>query len=370
MNYFSDSLVKQLREQINQCISQTSAYAIFRYPQNKICHLICQEQIPDSATDFDFLDQKEGFVIAPFSVSAKTPIVCIKAEKSYTFEFYDSQFKYENSTVYTDKYVPSTLKNHEIYSADFSKFIKPLQNGSIDKLVLSRSEEIKVDIKNIQTPVSLFLKACMFYPDLYIALCNTPQTGCWLTATPELLLSGNFDQWKTVALAGTMPIMPHYPQDASCWSEKNRTEQECVASYIQQILQNNDIEFRQTAPYVVQAAHVAHLCSDFHFSLKKQLSLGLLIKQLYPTPAVCGFPKRKAYHYINLYEHNDRKYYSGFMGMHTQRNTAFYVSLRCMSINKNIYRLYAGGGILPQSQMKDEWKETLYKMNTMYNLIR
>jgi isochorismate synthase len=34
------------------------------------------------------------------------------------------------------------------------------------------------------------------------------------------------------------------------------------------------------------------------------------------------------------------------------------------------YRLYAGGGLLPESQMQQEWNETEAKMEAMRQLIR
>jgi isochorismate synthase len=49
--------------------------------------------------------------------------------------------------------------------------------------------------------------------------------------------------------------------------------------------------------------------------------------------------------------------------------THLYVSLRCMHIDDAVYRLYAGGGILKDSQLEQEWQETEAKMQTMRNLL-
>ena len=53
-------------------------------------------------------------------------------------------------------------------------------------------------------------------------------------STPEIILSGEKDEWSTVALAGTLPLQNgNLPQE---WGEKNRQEQEYVVSYIRRQL--------------------------------------------------------------------------------------------------------------------------------------
>jgi isochorismate synthase len=49
---------------------------------------------------------------------------------------------------------------------------------------------------------------------------------------------------------------------------------------------------------------------------------------------------------------------------------AMFVSLRCMRVFDDRYRLYAGGGILPQSEEEMEWEETAAKMQSMLSLIQ
>ena len=50
-------------------------------------------------------------------------------------------------------------------------------------------------------------------------------------------------------------------------------------------------------------------------------------------------------------------------------STHLYVSLRCMQITPDAYRLFAGGGILADSREQQEWEETQEKMKTMKTLI-
>ena len=49
--------------------------------------------------------------------------------------------------------------------------------------------------------------------------------------------------------------------------------------------------------------------------------------------------------------------------------TSLYVSLRCMRFEARDLWLYAGGGLLADSNEEDEWNETEAKMETMRRLF-
>ena len=150
------------------------------------------------------------------------------------------------------------------------------------------------------------------------------------------------------------------------WSTKNIQEQRYVSTYITECLEQYTSDFHEEGPSTVRAADLVHLRSDFTFTLPDELHIGDLLHTLHPTPAVCGLPKREAFQFIIRNEHTPRRYYSGFMGMlNPDGDTHLYVSLRCMNIEGNQYHLYAGGGLLKDSVMEQEWQETEAKLQTM-----
>ena len=51
--------------------------------------------------------------------------------------------------------------------------------------------------------------------------------------------------------------------------------------------------------------------------------------------------------------------------MDPEGQTDLYVNLRCMEIRSTEVKLYAGGGILPSSEVRAEWEETSAKMKTI-----
>ena len=186
--------------------------------------------------------------------------------------------------------------------------------------------------------------------------------------TPEILLAGEENQWQTVALAGTQRLkngkLPH------AWDQKNWQEQQLVATYIRRQLGTLGIVPKEKGPYSARAGELAHLKSDFRFTLPDNQKLGDLINLLHPTPAVCGLPKEDAYQFILQHEGYDRSYYSGFIGwISPSGHTDLYVNLRCMNIHADTYTLFAGGGLLASSKLEEEWNETEDKMNTMRNIL-
>ena len=249
------------------------------------------------------------------------------------------------------------------YHIDFANFHAQLMGRSFKKLVLSRS--LIMERQEDDTPLTLFQRACKRYPRMMICLAYTPKSGMWLTATPEILLSGSGSDWQTVALAGTMPYADHL-----LWNDKNIQEQRYVATYITEQLEQFASDVTEEGPRTIRAGHLAHLRSDFHFTLLNNARVGQLLQALHPTPAVCGLPKREAFQFIQQNEHDPRLYYSGFMGpLDIAGRTDLFVTLRCMQLLPDHYRLYAGGGILKDSTEEAEWQETEIKLDTMRNIL-
>lgn len=344
-----------------------TAFAYFRLPYKH--HATVMEQtdgIPEVLPSVSALDGKSGFVIAPFSASKTSPVILLHPNK---VRFMNTEGKEGLSQ---EEACVTTEGNKEDYAADFHVFHAALQDGSFQKLVLARCAHAAYQ-GQLQ---ELFLIACRRYPRLFVALVHTEQTGTWLMATPEVLLEGKGMEYATMALAGTQQAKPtqlitDYPIEGVAWSEKNREEQQYVADYIARIIRRFTDDITEKGPYTTMAAQLYHLRTDFLFHLSDNQQLGKLLDALYPTPAVCGIPKKEAKEFILQHEHTNRKYYSGFVGMLSpEGDTHLYVSLRCMNIHPNgACDLYAGGGLLKESELQAEWEETEAKLNTMRTIL-
>ena len=330
------------------------------------------------------LNGRRGFVFAPFAPCTEEPIYLIEGS---------TEVHPCPRTEGTAALAPMPEKETTpdgYYQLDFANFFAQVQVGTFRKLVLSRCLEL-TDTRCMKAE-DLFFKACAIYPRMFIALVHISDEQTWLMATPELLLEGGANQWRTISLAGTMDMRAAKcapwtdgvaPADGSReptlgevgWSDKNIREQRLVSTYIVECLEQFASHIQEEGPHTVRAGHLLHLRSDFTFSIADPTRLGSLLAALHPTPAVCGLPKREAFDFITKNESAPRHYYSGFCGPLCEgepvdgADTHLFVSLRCMWIGEGKLRLYAGGGILPESQLQQEWNETETKLDTMRRLI-
>jgi isochorismate synthase len=341
-----------------------SAYAIYRLPHEDHATLITQSVgEPMELHSLTELNGKQGFVVAPFEVKADQPVVLIQG-KTETIALSNEQLTADDGK----NRLPSDMSNY--YKVDFANYHSQLEADKFRKIVLARCADEQMP--NGVKPIDLFYRACQLYPRLFIALVDTEKSGCWLTATPEILLDGHGTDWRTIALAGTMKLEGDQLDgegETLTWSTKNIQEQRIVATYITECLEQFTDDFREEGPRTVRAANLVHLRSDFTFKLADNNKIGDLLQALHPTPAVCGLPKREAFKFIVKNEHTPRRYYSGFMGPVAQEDTHLYVSLRCMNIDGDVCHLYAGGGLLKDSVEEQEWLETEAKMETMKKLL-
>lgn len=364
-------------------------FAIFRLPRQSACTLIEGEACP--LLSYAELNGQKGFVVAPFAITPTTPLVLIRKEKMLTVavgqieELQDTMAVECFDTLYTDAVYG---KGHEdgrlSYAIDFANFHSQLLRSAFQKIVLARCYSMPND--GGLTPLQLFAEACRRYPRMFVALVSTPLSGTWLTATPEVLLERTGDQWRTVALAGTQKLEGQQlsfdtplgsGQLAVDWSAKNIVEHRIVVTYVAECLEQFLADFREEGPITVRAANLVHLRSDFTFTLPDRQHIGDLLQTLHPTPAVCGLPKRDAFRFIMQNEHTPRLYYSGFTGALDLSDkeaddtaTHLYVTLRCMNITRSGCHLYAGGGLLPDSDEEQEWQETEAKLDTMRQLLK
>jgi isochorismate synthase len=355
-------------------MSEISGIAVFRQPYSDEVTLVIQnEGTPVELFTCADLNNRSGFVIAPFEVKPEQPILLIRPDRKEQMPL--SALSTLSLEIPATNGIGMTGATRMHYAIDFANEHSQLELGTFQKIVLARCVDEKP--QDSQKPLDFFLQACELYPRLFIALVWTAKSGCWLTATPEILLKGEGTAWQTVALAGTMKLEgEQLKYDAPLkdvpitWTTKNIKEQRMVATYIAECLEQYASDFSEEGPSTVRAANLVHLRSDFSFTLPDNTSIGNLLQSLHPTPAVCGLPKKSAFDFIVRHEHTPRRYYSGFMGMlDPQAQTFLYVSLRCMNIEQDVCHLYAGGGLLKDSVEEQEWQETEAKLDTMRRCI-
>lgn len=369
---------------LDSLIASDRSFAVYRRPGHAPELIVQSEGLPETFEALAELNGRSGFVMAPFQSNESHPVVLIRPDLSFKgktlilryLRSLKSSSDGESRNRSNGESSESNSNNNTNYKAAFELFQKALHAGSCEKIVLSRT--LQLPLPKDFSAGALFGSACEAYPDAFVYLMRTPLTGTWFGSTPEMLLSGENGNWQTVALAGTRRIKDSEAnwdalkdgKSKSDWDTKNIREQQVVTAYIEKQLRIKNLIGTISEPYTVRAGQLMHIKTDFRFQMTDQGCVGELLDFLHPTPAVCGYPKMEACRLILAHEGYDRAYYSGFAGpLNKDGKTDLYVNLRCASLTDKGLTLYAGGGLMPDSELKSEWEETEVKLQTLLSLI-
>lgn len=90
-----------------------------------------------------------------------------------------------------------------------------------------------------------------------------------------------------------------------------------------------------------------------------------VVRALHPTPAVGGYPRGDALEFIREHENLDRGWYASPIGWMQRDRSDFAVALRSALIRGAEISLYAGCGVMADSDPECEFTETLLKLQPM-----
>jgi isochorismate synthase len=293
---------------------------------------------------------EEGFVLAPFAGDSAWVLPAM-AKEVKTVD--------ASKTIYTRPVDAIPTEGKEETLERIKASIALTEQGRLKKVVAAKAKWISNPLKlNL---FELFNILCREYPDAFVYLWSSPETGTWLGASPEMLFRQSGNQAKTVALAGTRK------NAAGCsFENKEIAEQQWVLKFLVESLEQlgcSNIEAGQLTEK--NAGHLMHLNTGVNFTLTEDVDRWNIIRTLHPTPAVSGYPQKESIAFINRLEQFDRSFYSGYLGPFGLSNSDIFVNLRCLHYFKEGVLLYAGAGITEDSVPEDEWSEMEEKLATL-----
>lgn len=356
---------------IGTLINKGRPFAIYNIPGSNDPILFVQKSPKINKVSLEDLDNKIGFVIAPFE-SAKTNEV-ILLNNDFVIKGLGGICELENylSTLPDVKSINNSTNNQLTKNEYLEKaqyFIDKIKSGKFKKIVLSRV--IVMELANAINYTKFFETLCEKYKNAFVYLLYTPETGIWSGATPETLLKKENNRVETMAVAGTR-LLSDYKTEPE-WDEKEKEEQHLVSIYIENLLSELGVkDYEIKGPETIVAGKIVHLKTSFSINLEfLKDRLGIFIKGLHPTPAVCGLPKADAYHFIEKAETHSRRLYTGFIGpWNIENKSHLFVNLRCAEFTDNKIIAYVGGGLTKDSIPADEWQETENKSRTLLSVV-
>jgi len=121
---------------------------------------------------------------------------------------------------------------------------------------------------------------------------------------------------------------------------------------------------------LVRVANIQHLAAPIRAQLARPLGAIELAGLLHPTPAVGGEPRESAERLIPALEGIDRGWYAGPVGWTDATGDGeFCVALRCALLHGRHARLYAGAGIVRDSDPASELAETEVKLQALLPVL-
>lgn len=245
-----------------------------------------------------------------------------------------------------------------------------IARGTVDKVVLAREEQVL---------------ACSEWPtlDTLSRLANANgnatlfgmQAGqSWFVgATPERLVRLRDGRVEVSCLAGSIAVgasdADNQRQAARLLaSAKDREEHEIVVRSTMQALSAvcERVTRGADSPRVVAARSVLHLETPLVGTLTGSATVLDLVARLHPTPAVGGYPRAAALDIIRDLEAIDRGWYAGPIGWVDIAGAGdFAVALRSALLSGRTASLFAGSGIVRDSDPAAEFAETRLKLAPM-----
>lgn len=186
----------------------------------------------------------------------------------------------------------------------------------------------------------------------------------FLGATPELFFEKKGTALRTQAVAGTISNDRAVEELVS--SAKDQREHRYVVDGIASSLADlGELNIGETKP--LRLSRLTHLQTPLHLQLEKNCEVSELKQRLHPTPALGGVPRQESYQWLQgLQKYGDRKQFGAPFGV-TQFNESVccVVGIRAIHWSKDQMKIWAGCGVVAESEVEREWDELRLKIDSI-----
>lgn len=260
------------------------------------------------------------------------------------------------------------------YEQAVAEAVARIKAGEMQKLVLAR--EVVVEAPSAHSAPALFGALRQLFDSCFCFCVGTPEAA-FIGASPELLIRRDGGGAVTVALAGSArrsadPAVDDHLGEQLLRSAKDREEHAIVARRIERRLSPHSVWVEVAPdPVVIKVANIQHLATPIRAQLAESRSVLELAGLLHPTPAVGAEPAGRAgIEMIAELEQLDRGWYAGPVGwMDMAEDGEFCVALRSGLLRDRRAHLFAGAGIVADSDPATELAETEVKLGALLPLL-
>jgi len=277
--------------------------------------------------------------------------------------------------------LPSLEAIHNMTCSEYKQMVyrakEYIAAGDIFQVNLARRESFPV----IEPAVDTYLRLRQANPGAYAAFMRwadpSEDESAILSSSPELFLQLNGREILTRPIKGTRPRV-HDPVSNSAYqmelaaSEKDRAELAMIVD-----LERNDIgrvceygsvrvvppENSPAQPYELEThPTVHHLVANVVGRMRENCDTIDLVRACFPGGSITGAPKVRAMEIIDELEPTERSVYTGSIGYFgLDGSMMLNIAIRTMIMANEQLHIYAGGGIVADSDPDAEFEETQAK---------
>lgn len=255
----------------------------------------------------------------------------------------------------------------EVWHRQVEAIREAIAAGNFRKIVAARRAE--VTFSRPLDPLSLLMRLRQCGPHCRRFTFQRPGLA-FLGATPERLIRRQGHRIATEALAGSIGSGEGNGRRQGrrlLESQKDLGEHQLVVEHIIGRLQPlcRQLDWSRE-PQIRELRNLLHLHTPIRGELREDTHVLKLVELLHPTPAVGGVPAAAATRWIAEHELQARGWYAGPVGwFDAAGNGEFDVALRSCLLAGNRALVYAGAGIMLDSDPHLEYQETDLKQRSL-----
>ncbi|WP_458206400.1 isochorismate synthase [Haladaptatus sp. NG-SE-30] len=240
-----------------------------------------------------------------------------------------------------------------------------IHDGTLQKVVLATALDVELS-ESVSVPDTLE-RLRTSYPECYRFLVEPAEGGGFFGAPPERLVSLRGQTVETEALAGSIARGETPEEDDELAaelanSEKVREEHDLVTETIRDGLEPLASSVVVGDRRLKRLSNIQHLQTLISAELTADQHILSVVEALHPTPAVGGLPPDEAMQTIRETETFDRGWYASPVGwFDADGDGEFAVAIRAGIAADERATLFAGNGIVADSDPTDEWEEVQLK---------
>ncbi|MFJ7953095.1 isochorismate synthase MenF [Lysinibacillus sp. NPDC096418] len=261
----------------------------------------------------------------------------------------------------------------EQYLASINQVTSLIKEKEADKVVIARS--LALQFKEQVGSQQVLSQVINEQPESYLFGLERNNL-LFFGASPERLVKVEKGRAFSSCVAGSIKRGKTAEEDMVLGQSllndrKNGGEHQYVVDMIAETFRKNCTDMKiPTGPRLLKIRDIQHLYTPVEGQLNADATILQLTKHLHPTPALGGVPRQEAMAAIRKYEPMNRGLYAAPIGwLDAEGNGEFVVAIRSASLVDDKAYLYAGGGIVADSEPQSEYEETLVKFRPMLRAL-